>query len=46
MKRNVYVVNVINTLIIAPPLIVSEQEIDEGVDALGEALEIADKEAA
>ena len=46
MKRNVYVVNVVNTLIIAPPLIVSVQEIDEGVQALGEGLEIADKEAA
>jgi taurine--2-oxoglutarate transaminase len=44
MTRNVYIVNVINTLIIAPPLIVNEREIDEGVQALGEALEVADKE--
>jgi taurine--2-oxoglutarate transaminase len=45
MKRNVYIVNVINTLIVAPPLIVSEEEIEEGVQVLGEALEVADKEA-
>ena len=44
MKRNVYVVNVINTLIVAPPLVVSEEEIEKGVQVLGEALTIADKE--
>jgi len=44
MKRGAYVVNVINTLIVAPPLIVTEKEIDEGVQILGEALKVADKE--
>lgn len=45
MNRNVYINNVINTLIIAPPLVVNGEEIDEGVKALGEALKVADKEA-
>ena len=44
MSRNVYIVNIINTLIIAPPLIVSAKEIEEGVQALGESLKVADKE--
>ncbi|HEX9916046.1 MAG TPA: aminotransferase class III-fold pyridoxal phosphate-dependent enzyme, partial [Candidatus Bathyarchaeia archaeon] len=44
MKRGVYISNFINTLIIAPPLIAKEKEIEEGVRALGEALESADKE--
>jgi taurine--2-oxoglutarate transaminase len=45
MAQGVYVVNVINTLIVAPPLIATEEEIDEGVQALDEALKVADKEA-
>ncbi len=44
MKRGVYISNFINTLIVAPPLISTEKEIDEGVRALGEALKVADKE--
>ncbi|MFQ6053540.1 MAG: aminotransferase class III-fold pyridoxal phosphate-dependent enzyme, partial [Candidatus Bathyarchaeia archaeon] len=46
MDRGVYIVNVINTLIIAPPLIVDEEEIDEGAEVLDEVLKIADAECA
>lgn len=44
MERKVYIANVINTLIVAPPLIVNEEEIEEGLQVLGEALKIADVE--
>jgi taurine--2-oxoglutarate transaminase len=44
MERGVYIVNIINTLIIAPPLNVDEEQIDEGIKALDEALKIADEE--
>ena len=44
MKRGVYVVNVINTLIVAPPLIATEKEIEEGIQVLDEALKVADRE--
>jgi taurine--2-oxoglutarate transaminase len=44
MKNGVYLVNVINTFIIAPPLIVTEQEIHMAVDVLDEAIKIADQE--
>jgi len=46
MEKGVYIVNVINTLIIAPPLIVDEEQIEKGVSVLDEALKIADKECA
>jgi taurine--2-oxoglutarate transaminase len=39
-----HVIGIINTLIIAPPLIASEDEIDEGIEILDEALEVADAE--
>ena len=42
MKRGVFVVGWINHLVIAPPLIVSEAEIDQGVAAIDEALQVAD----
>ncbi len=45
MKNGVYLGNVINTFIVAPPLIVTEKEINDAVDVFGEALKIADKEA-
>jgi taurine--2-oxoglutarate transaminase len=45
MDLGVYVVNFINVLIIAPPLITTEKEIEEGIQALDEVLKIADKEA-
>jgi taurine--2-oxoglutarate transaminase len=44
MEMGVYIVSVINTLIVAPPLITKETEIDEGIQVLNEVLEIADKE--
>lgn len=37
-----YVANMINTLILAPPLPITESEIDEGVAILDEALAVAD----
>jgi taurine--2-oxoglutarate transaminase len=40
--HGVYVANMINTLIVAPPLVISEAEIDEAVDALDAALELSD----
>ncbi|MFB6355858.1 MAG: aspartate aminotransferase family protein [bacterium] len=39
-----HLIGMINTLIIAPPLVISREEIDEGVDILDEALEVADAE--
>lgn len=42
MKRGVFVVGWINHLVVAPPLIVSEAELDQGVAAIDEALKIAD----
>jgi taurine--2-oxoglutarate transaminase len=44
MKNGVYLGNVINTFIVAPPLIVNEKEINAAVDVFGEALKMADKE--
>ncbi len=44
LKKGVYLVNVINTFIVAPPLIVTENEINEAVDIFDETLKIADKE--
>jgi taurine--2-oxoglutarate transaminase len=45
MKQNVFVQSWINHLVIAPPLIITEREIDEGVNAIDEALKIPDQEA-
>ena len=44
MKRGVYVSGWVSHLVVAPPLIVTQEQIDEGVDALAEALALADKE--
>ncbi len=44
MKMKTYVVSWLNTLIVAPPLIVGRAEIDEGVNAIDKALLLADKE--
>jgi taurine--2-oxoglutarate transaminase len=46
MKHGTYVVSWLNTLIVAPPLIASKEEIDQGVSALDESLNIADMETA
>jgi taurine--2-oxoglutarate transaminase len=45
MEMRVYVVNIIKTLIVAPPLIATEKEIDEGIEVLDRALEVSDGEA-
>lgn len=42
MEHGVYVANMINTLIIAPPLTITEADIDEAVTALDAALDLAD----
>jgi len=44
MANGVYLQAWMSHLVIAPPLIISEQEIDRGVAALDEALSIADAE--
>ncbi|MFP4627398.1 MAG: aspartate aminotransferase family protein [Halobacteriales archaeon] len=41
-EQGVYLANMINTLIIAPPLSIAEDEIDEGVAAIDRALEVSD----
>lgn len=41
-ENGVYVANMINTLIIAPPLTITEAEIDEAIDALDDALAVSD----
>ncbi|MDR7419998.1 MAG: aminotransferase class III-fold pyridoxal phosphate-dependent enzyme [Armatimonadota bacterium] len=46
MKRGVYVYGRWNVLFIAPPLIITESEIEQATSALDRALEIADKAAA
>ena len=46
LNRGVYVMAILNAMIIAPPLIVSEEEIDEGVGVLDGVLKIADAEYA
>jgi len=46
MKRGVTVQSWISHLVIAPPLIISEGEIDQGVAALDSALAIADQATA
>jgi len=46
MSRGVYVLNWLSHFVVAPPLIISQKEIDEGVAALDHALSISDKEVA
>lgn len=41
-ENGTYVANMINTLIIAPPLTVTTEEIDEAVAAIDDALELSD----
>jgi taurine--2-oxoglutarate transaminase len=43
-EQGVYVANLINTLIIAPPLVLTEADVDEAVEALDHALDHADAE--
>jgi taurine--2-oxoglutarate transaminase len=44
MKKGVYTMGWISHIIVAPPLIITEEQIDEGICALDEALKIADQE--
>jgi taurine--2-oxoglutarate transaminase len=45
MQRGVYISPWIDTLVIAPPLIITEAQVDEAVAALDKSLDIADREA-
>jgi taurine--2-oxoglutarate transaminase len=42
MENGVYFMTVINTMIISPPLTITEQEIEEGINVIDEVLKIAD----
>ena len=44
MKNGVYLMSWLNYLVIAPPLIITKEEIDRGVNAIDSALVLADKE--
>ena len=44
LNKGVYVMAVLNTMIVAPPLVITEEEIDEGVQVISEVLKIADSE--
>ena len=44
LKQGVYVMTVLNTMIVAPPLIITEEEIDKGVAILDRVLKFADSE--
>ena len=46
MTKGVYVQAWLSHFVVAPPLIISEEEVDAGVRAFDEALSIADKECA
>jgi len=43
LRHGLYVVSWYNNLIIAPPLTISERQVDEGVEVLGKILESVDK---
>jgi taurine---2-oxoglutarate transaminase len=45
MKQGVYMAAWYDTLVIAPPLIITEEQIDEALDILDKSLQIGDKEA-
>jgi taurine--2-oxoglutarate transaminase len=46
MARGVYCIGWVSHMVIAPPLIITKEEIDQGLAALDEALKIADAEVA
>lgn len=46
MKRGVYAVGWVSHLVIAPPLIIDEAQMDEAIDALDAALSLADAQVA
>lgn len=45
LKRGLYIHNWYDNLTVAPPLIITEAEVDRGMEILDEALKIADEEA-
>ena len=45
MKNGLYISSWYDTLVITPPLIITEEQIDEAIHILDKSLEIADKEA-
>ena len=45
MKNGVYVAAWYDTLVIAPPLVITEDQVDEALAVIDEALQIADREA-
>ena len=45
MKNGLYISSWYDTLVITPPLIITEEEIDEAIHILDKSLEIGDKEA-
>lgn len=45
MKNGVYAMGWLSHFVLGPPLIVTEEQIDEGIAAIDKALEIADREA-
>jgi adenosylmethionine-8-amino-7-oxononanoate aminotransferase len=45
MKNGLYMAPWYDTLVIAPPLIITEEQIDEAIDILDKSLQIGDKEA-
>lgn len=45
LEKGIYVSSWISHLIIAPPLIISEEELDRGLSVIDSAISIADKEA-
>ncbi len=44
LKKGVFIVSWVSHFVIAPPLIITKEEIDLGVKALDEALELSDRE--
>jgi len=44
LKKGLYVVSWYNHFIVAPPLIITEKEVDEGIEVLDEVLKIADEQ--
>jgi len=44
MKQGLYIAYWYDTLTIAPPLIITEEQVDEGIESLDKALEVADRE--
>jgi adenosylmethionine-8-amino-7-oxononanoate aminotransferase len=45
MKNGLYISSWYDTMVITPPLIITEEEIDEAIHILDKSLEIGDKEA-